>query len=435
MHRNWRTYASRMVEQLKHAEGVTGVSSDQDSGGPTLMLDIDRKAAAQYGLQTQAIDDALENAFGNRTATKVFGPFGQYFVIVGADPALSEGPDALDRLYLHAAGGNLVRLSQVAHITTQAGPVIINHQNQLPSVTISFNLKPGYSIGTAVTSVHKIADAMHLPLSLQASFAGTANAYQTALAGQVPLIGAALVAIYLILGVLYESVSHPVTIISTLPAAGLGALLTLKAVGMPLDVIGIIGILLLLGIVKKNGIMLVDFAIGAEREGKSPTEAIHEACRLRFRPILMTTICAMLGGVPLILGARHRIADPCAARLHHRRRPRRVTGAHAVHDTDHLHSSIGSRSSWRIGRHRASAGGHAWSGDMIRIAPVMRHRPLLPAISVIAVTLTGCAVGPDYHQPQTSVPVKWDNAAAGVPANWPAPDPVGRRSAPPSLMS
>jgi HAE1 family hydrophobic/amphiphilic exporter-1 len=296
------SYAARMVEQLKHADGVTGVSSDQDSGGPTLMLDIDRKAAAQYGLQTQAIDDALYDAFGNRTATKVFGPFGQYFVIVGADPALSQGADALDRIYLHAPGGNLVRLSQVAHITTQSGPVVINHQNQLPSVTISFNLKPGYSIGTAVSSVQKIAEAMHLPLSLQASFEGTANAYQTALSGQVPLIGAALVAIYLILGMLYESVSHPITIISTLPAAGLGALLSLMAVGMPLDVIGIIGILLLLGIVKKNGIMLVDFAIGAEREGKSPTEAIHEACRLRFRPILMTTICAMLGGVPLILG-------------------------------------------------------------------------------------------------------------------------------------
>jgi hydrophobe/amphiphile efflux-1 (HAE1) family protein len=296
------SYASRMVEQLKHADGVTGVSSDQESSGPTLMLDIDRKAAAQYNLEPQTIDEALNNAFGNRTATKVFGPFGQYFVIVGADPAVSQGPDALERIYLHAPNGNLVRLSQVAHISTQSGPVVINHQNQLPSVTISFNLKPGYSIGTAVSSVQKIAAAMHLPLSLQASFAGTANAYQTALAGQVPLIGAALIAIYLILGMLYESVSHPITIISTLPAAGLGALLTLMAVGMPLDVIGIIGILLLLGIVKKNGIMLVDFAIGAEREGKSPADAIHEACRKRFRPILMTTICAMLGGVPLILG-------------------------------------------------------------------------------------------------------------------------------------
>ena len=296
------SYASRMVAELKHVDGITGVSSDQDSGGPTLMLNIDRKAAAQYGLQTQSIDDALDNAFGNRTATKVFGPFGQYFVIVGADPSLSEGPNALDRLYLHAPGGNLVRLSQVAHFRTQPGPIVINHQNQLPSVTISFNLKPGYSIGTVVSSVQKIEQAMHFPLTLRASFEGTANAYQTALAGQVPLIGGALVAIYLILGMLYESVSHPITILSTLPAAGLGALLTLMAVGMPLDVIGIIGILLLLGIVKKNGIMLVDFAIAAEREGMSPADAIHEACRLRFRPILMTTICAMLGGVPLILG-------------------------------------------------------------------------------------------------------------------------------------
>jgi HAE1 family hydrophobic/amphiphilic exporter-1 len=169
-------------------------------------------------------------------------------------------------------------------------------------VTISFNLKPGVSIGTAESAVQNVQRQLHLPPTIQSSFQGSAQAYQNALAGQVPLIGAALVAIYLILGMLYESWIHPVTIISTLPSAGLGALLALMAVGMPLDVIGIIGIILLLGIVKKNGIMMVDFALEAQRGGKSPTEAVHDACRLRFRPILMTTMCAMLGGVPLMVG-------------------------------------------------------------------------------------------------------------------------------------
>jgi HAE1 family hydrophobic/amphiphilic exporter-1 len=195
-----------------------------------------------------------------------------------------------------------VPLRQVAAISTQTGPLVVNHQNQFPSVTISFNLKPGVSIGTAVSAVQNVQRQLHLPPTIQSSFQGTARAYQTALAGEMPLIGAALVAIYLILGMLYESWIHPVTIISTLPSAGLGALLALMAVGMPLDVIGIIGIILLLGIVKKNGIMMVDFALEAQRGGKAPTDAVHEACRLRFRPILMTTICAMLGGVPLMVG-------------------------------------------------------------------------------------------------------------------------------------
>ncbi len=295
-------YASRMADRLKQEDGLANVSSDQELGGPLLKLEIDRKAATRFGLQPQAIDEALNDAFGNRTATKVYGPLGQYFVIVEAAAAFRRGPDALAQVYLRSPAGAIVRLSEVAHMTTETGPIVINHQNQLPSVTISFNLKPGYSIGTAVSAVQEVQRALHLPLTIQASFQGSAQAYQTALAGQVPLIGAALIAIYLILGMLYESWSHPITIISTLPSAGLGALLTLMVVGMPLDVIGIIGIILLLGIVKKNGIMLVDFALSEEKEGKSATDAMHEACRLRFRPILMTTICAILSGVPLIIG-------------------------------------------------------------------------------------------------------------------------------------
>ncbi len=294
-------YTARMVAALKREEGVVDVSTDQGTRGTVLMLAIDRKAAAQYGLQAQAIDQALNDAFASSTATKVFGAFGQYIVVVEAAQPFRGGPDALKQIYLHGAGGAMVPLSAVAHVSTRNAPIVINHQNQSPSVTISFNLKPGISIGTAVAAVQKEQAALHLPLTIKASFEGTANAYRTALAGQAGLIGVAVIAIYLILGMLYESWSHPITIISTLPSAGLGALLTLMLAGMPLDVIGIIGILLLLGIVKKNGIMMVDFAIGEEKAGKSPTDAIHEACRLRFRPILMTTICAMLGGVPLMV--------------------------------------------------------------------------------------------------------------------------------------
>jgi HAE1 family hydrophobic/amphiphilic exporter-1 len=296
-------YATRMVDELKRVSGILDVTSDQQASGPFLVLDIDRAAAAQYGLSAQAIDEALNDSFGSRLATKVYGAFGQYFVIVEAAKAFRTGPDALEHLYLHGPGGVMVPLRSVAHMTKRMGPIVINHQNQLPSVTISFNLKPGVSIGSAVSAVHRVQTALHFPLTLRGSFEGTANAYTTALHGQVLLIAAALVAIYLILGMLYESWSHPITIISTLPSAGLGALLTLLLVGMPLDVIGIIGIILLLGIVKKNGILMVDFAIEEQKAGKSPTDATRQACLLRFRPILMTTICALLAGVPLILAS------------------------------------------------------------------------------------------------------------------------------------
>jgi multidrug efflux pump subunit AcrB len=296
------TWASKMVDELKKIPSLTAVGTDQVSNGPQLKLEIDRKAAARFSLKPQDIDNALYDAFGERPATKVYTPYGQYFVIVEVDPAFRSGPDALDQIYLRSPSGAAVPLRQIASITTQTGPLVVNHQNQFPSVTISFNLKPGASIGTAVTAVQNVQRQLHLPPTIQSSFQGTARAYQTALSGEVPLIGAALVAIYLILGMLYESWIHPITIISTLPSAGLGALLALMAVRMPLDVIGIIGIILLLGIVKKNGIMMVDFALEAERTGKSPTDAVYEACRLRFRPILMTTMCAMLGGVPLMVG-------------------------------------------------------------------------------------------------------------------------------------
>ena len=296
-------WSSKLVAKLKAVPGITDVGSDAVSGGPALDIAINRQAAAALGLQVKEIDDALYDAFGERVAAKVFTSLGQYAVIVEVAPQYRLGPDALAHIYLRAASGAPVPLAQIAQIHMTTAPLIVNHQQQFPSETVSFNLEPGVSIGTAVTAVTAAARELHFPLTIQAGFQGSAKAYQTALSGQLMLIGAALVAVYLVLGMLYESWIHPITILSTLPSAGLGALLALMAAGMPLDVIGIIGIILLIGIVKKNGIMMVDFALGEERSGKSPLEAVRSACLLRFRPILMTTICAMLGGVPLILAS------------------------------------------------------------------------------------------------------------------------------------
>jgi multidrug efflux pump subunit AcrB len=230
-------------------------------------------------------------------------PEGRNFVILEVEPDFQLGPNALRRIYATSSNGREVPLSEFAKITSTVAPIAVNHQGQFPSVTLSFNLPPNISIGAAVTAVRQAAKDLHLPPSIATSFQGSAQAFQASLSSTPILILAALVTIYLILGMLYESTIHPITIISTLPSAGLGALLTLMLFGMPLDVIGIIGIILLIGIVKKNSIMLVDFALAGQRErGLSTEQAIHEACRLRFRPILMTTLCALLGGVPLMLG-------------------------------------------------------------------------------------------------------------------------------------
>jgi len=221
-------------------------------------------------------------------------------VILEADPDFQAGPAALQRIYVRSQNGTEVPIGQIATIRPVLAPLAVNHQGQFPSVTLSFNLAPGVAIGQAVAEVQKAAAGLHLPASIATKFNGNAQAFQSALSSTPPLILAALFAVYLILGMLYESTIHPLTILSTLPSAGLGALATLMLFGRPLDVIGII---LLIGIVKKNGIMLVDFALQGERErGLSSEDAIHEACLLRFRPILMTTLCALLGGVPLMLG-------------------------------------------------------------------------------------------------------------------------------------
>jgi multidrug efflux pump subunit AcrB len=282
---------------------LADVASDQQSAGRMLNVEVNRDVASRLGVNPATVDSLLYDAFGQRHVARIYTTLNQYYVILEVDPAFQLGPDALSRIYATSTSGAPIPLSQLASIGPSTAPLAINHQGQFPSVTLSFNLPPGGTIGDAVTAIRKTAAQLHMPPSIATSFQGSAEAFQNSLGSTPILILAALVAVYLILGMLYESTIHPLTIISTLPSAGLGALLTLMVFGMPLDVIGIIGIILLIGIVKKNGIMLVDFALAGQRErGLSSEDAIHEACRLRFRPILMTTLCALLGGVPLMLG-------------------------------------------------------------------------------------------------------------------------------------
>jgi hydrophobe/amphiphile efflux-1 (HAE1) family protein len=282
---------------------VIDVTSDQQSAAPQLKLAIDRDAASRLGITPAMIDAVLYDAFGQRPISQLFTSLNQYYVIMEVAPGFELGPDALRRIYVRSQSAGMVPLSELVTQQSVVAPLTVNHQGQFPSVTISFNLKGDAPLGPAVAAIQAAVADLHLPATMQASFQGNAQAFQASLSSTPLLILAALLAVYIILGMLYESTIHPLTIISTLPAAGLGALLTLELAGLGLDVLGIIGIILLIGIVKKNGIMLVDFALQGERRGGlSPEEAIHQACRLRFRPILMTTMCALLGALPLMLG-------------------------------------------------------------------------------------------------------------------------------------
>jgi multidrug efflux pump subunit AcrB len=296
-------WAPILLRKLQGLSQLTDVASDQQSAGRTLNIEVNRQVASRLGIDPSVVDTLLYDGFGQRHVARIYTTLNQYYVILEVDPAYQLGPNALSRIYATSASRAEVPLSQFASISQSVASLAVNHQGQFPSVTLSFNLPPGIAIGDAVTAIEEAAAALDLPRSIATSFQGSAQAFQSSLSSTPILILAALVAVYLILGMLYESTIHPVTIISTLPSAGLGALLTLALFGRPLDVIGIIGIILLIGIVKKNGIMLVDFALEGQRaRGLSSEDAIHEACRLRFRPILMTTLCALLGGVPLMLG-------------------------------------------------------------------------------------------------------------------------------------
>jgi len=298
------TWAPRMLAKLKTLPGLVEVTSDQQANAPQLTVRINRDAAARFGIEPQLIDDTLYDAFGQRPVAQYFPGSNAYFVILEATPALQRDPATLNQIYVKAPGGQPVPLSALVDVDTRGiGPLSVSHQGQFPAVTLAFNLRPGTSLGEAVDAIRAAEREIGKPASLTGTFQGNAQAFQASLSSEPLLVLAALAVVYVILGVLYESYIHPLTILSTLPSAGMGALLALWSGGFDLSVIGIIGIILLIGIVKKNGIMLVDFAIARERAGQEPLAAIREACLLRFRPILMTTMAALLGGVPLMLGA------------------------------------------------------------------------------------------------------------------------------------
>jgi hydrophobe/amphiphile efflux-1 (HAE1) family protein len=298
-------WAPRMLAKLKTLPELAEVSTDQQANAPLLSVTINRDAAARFGIQAQVIDATLNDAFGQNNVTQYFTQVSSYFVVLEILPELQRDPAALNDLYIKApATGQAVPLSTLVTFSTNGtGPLSVSHQSQFPAATLSFNLRSGVALGEAVTAIEQAEREVGMPSTIITSFQGNAQAFQTSLSSEPILILAALFVVYVILGVLYESYIHPLTILSTLPSAGVGALLALWAGGFDLSVIGIIGIILLIGIVKKNGIMLVDFAITREREGSSPQEAIREACLLRFRPIMMTTMAALLGGLPLMLGS------------------------------------------------------------------------------------------------------------------------------------
>jgi HAE1 family hydrophobic/amphiphilic exporter-1 len=298
-------WSAKILDKLKTLPVLRDVTTDQQVGGTTLTLDINRDQAARYGLSPQAIDDTLYDAVGQRQVAQYFTQRNSYRVILEVLPELQGDVSLLDKLYVKSPlSGELVPLGAFATWSTmETRPVSVNHQGQFPSVTLSFNLAEGTALGTATLAVEKAVAELNPPQSLQASFQGNAQAFQDSLVTIPVLIAASLVAVYIILGILYESFVHPITILSTLPSAGLGAIVTLMLFGFDFSLVAMIGVILLIGIVKKNGIMLVDFAIHAERnDGLAPLEAIRKASLLRFRPIMMTTLAAMLGGVPLMFG-------------------------------------------------------------------------------------------------------------------------------------
>ena len=296
-------WVPRVVARLKELPELADVASDLKDGAPRIDLVVDRDSASRLGITPLAIDNALYDAFGQRQISTIFTQRNQYHVILEAAVGFRDAAPALDHVYLASASGTMVPLSEVAQPVASTAPLTIARQGQFPVATLSFNLAKGTSLGTAIAAVDRAVRSLGMPASIEPAFQGTARAFSAALANEPLLILAALISVYIVLGVLYESFIHPLTILSTLPSAGVGALLALRIAGADFDVVGLIGIILLIGIVKKNGIMIVDFALDAQRkEGKSAAEAIYQACLLRFRPITMTTMAALLAGLPLAFG-------------------------------------------------------------------------------------------------------------------------------------
>ncbi len=296
-------WVPRFIDRLKKLPELRDVASDQLNGGLLVNLTIDRDSASRLGILPADIDNTLYDAFGQRQVSTIYTQLNQYHVVLEADPQFQQAPDSLKNIYVHSSNGTQVPLSAFTSVTTAPSALALNHQGQFPVVTLSFNLAPGASLGDAVNAINSTKSYLGMPPSIQATFQGTAAAFLRSLGNEPILILAALVTVYIVLGVLYESFIHPITILSTLPSAGVGAILALLLCKTEFSIIALIGIILLIGIVKKNAIMMIDFALDAERnEGKSPLDSIYEACLLRFRPIMMTTMAALLAGLPLALG-------------------------------------------------------------------------------------------------------------------------------------
>jgi multidrug efflux pump len=297
-------WVPRLMERLQRVPQIADVTSDLQAKGLSLFIKIDRDSAARFGITAASVNNVLYDAFGQRIVSTVYTQSNQYRVIYEVEPSMARSVDSLANLYLPGSGGKQVPLSAIATFEERQAPLRIDRLGQFPATTISFNLAPGAALGEAVDAITAAQHEIGMPASIATHFQGAALAFQKSLNSQLLLILAAIVTVYIVLGVLYESYIHPVTILSTLPSAGIGALLALMLAGDDLSVVAIIGIVLLIGIVKKNAIMMIDFALDAERnEGKAPLEAIHQACLLRFRPILMTTVAALVGALPLMLGS------------------------------------------------------------------------------------------------------------------------------------
>jgi multidrug efflux pump len=297
-------FAPRMLDAMNQLPALRDVASDQQTAGLELHVAVDRDSAARLGITTQALDDTLYDAFGQRIVSTTFTQLNQYRIILELRPEDRENAGSLDRIYVRSQTGSAVPLSAFSKLETRSAVLAIDHESQFPSVTLSFNTAPGISLGEAITAIDGVSARLDPPPAMRAEFQGAAAVFRESLASEPFLILAALITVYIVLGVLYESYIHPITILSTLPSAGVGAILALELTGKPFDVISLIGVVLLIGIVKKNAIMMIDFALEAEREQHmTPEQSIYQACLLRFRPIMMTTMAALLGGLPLALGS------------------------------------------------------------------------------------------------------------------------------------
>jgi hydrophobe/amphiphile efflux-1 (HAE1) family protein len=376
-------WAPKLQEGLQKLPELQDVATDQQIASPHATVTVDRDTAYRLGLSLSQIDETLYDAFGQRQIATIYTSTNQYKVILEVQPEFQADPSALSRIYLPGPNGAQIPLSTVAHFGTKIEPLTVNHQGQFPSVTLSFNVSPGVSLGEAVSKIQALQDELKVPQTLQGSFQGNAQAFQASLSSTPILIAAAVLVMYIVLGMLYESYIHPITILSALPSAGVGALITLMLFGYDLSVIAIIGIILLIGIVKKNAIMMIDFALEAERNhGKSPLESIHEACLLRFRPIMMTTMAALFGGLPIAFGsgAGSELRRPLGIAI--------VGGLIVsqfltLYTTPVIYLYLDRANSW-LGRHGLRRGGQAQEGEHPDRTATLKRLPPPPERPMIA---------------------------------------------------